>query len=133
MNTRSFGSRIAPMVVALAGVSGLFADSAVTFQNGANGYTGAKDFSINTQYADSNGGNGVRWTGDSELGCYTTTGSGSYQVRYILKFGNLTVPAGSQVVSATLAISLDSWESGRGNLTGFYLKNSWDPASSRLG
>src|SRR5215831_7517477 len=106
-----------------------YAASTMTFQNGVNGYTGAADFSINTQYAQYNGGNGIRWTGDAELGCYTTTGTGSYSVRYLLKFGSLTVPAGSQVVSATLAISIDSWNQSSGNISGFYLNNAWDPTS----
>ncbi len=104
-----------------------------TFQNGVNGYSGAKDISINTQYSQYNGGNGTQWRGDPELGCYTTTGDGSYSARYLLKFGSLPVAAGSQVVSATLAISLDSWNQSPGNITGFYLKNAWDPTSSRLG
>jgi len=43
------------------------------------------------------------------------------------------MPAGSQVVSAKLTISLDSWNPGSGNITGFYLKNTWDPTSNRLG
>ena len=113
--------------------SPLMADTTVTFQNGANGYTGAKDLSINTQYSQYNGGNGVLWRGDPELGCYTTTGTGSYAVRYLLKFGGLTIPAGSTVVSATLTIALDSWNNGSGNITGFYLKNAWNPASNDIG
>ena len=113
--------------------SPLMADTTVTFQNGMNGYTGAKDVSINTQYSQYNGGNGVLWRGDPELGCYTTTGTGSYTARYLLKFGALSIPAGSTVVSATLTIALDSWNNGRGNITGFYLKNAWNPSSSNIG
>ncbi len=120
-------------VLVMLAAATIHADTTFRFQNGANGYTGAADVSINTQYSQYNGGNGIPWSGDPELGCYTTTGSGSYSVRYLLKFGNLPVPAGSQVISATLAISLDSWVSSATNITGFYLKNTWDPASSRLG
>ena len=130
---RGFRAPIQPVVLVLLAGSTLFADTTFTFQNGVNGYSGAKDVSINTQYSQYNGGNGVLWTGDPELGCYTTTGAGSYSVRYLLKFGGLSIPAGSRVVSATLAISLDSWNPGSGNITGFYLKNAWDPASSRIG
>ena len=124
------------VVFALLAASALHANSTFTFQNGSNGYTGAADASINTQYSQYNGGNGVSWKGDPadpELGCYTTTGSGAYSVRYVLKFGSLSIPAGSQVVSATLALSIDSWDPSSGNITGFYLKNTWNPASSRLG
>ena len=119
------------VVVAVLAAATLHADTTFTFQNGANGYSGAKDFSINTQYADSNGGNGIRWTGNPELGCYNITGSGAYQVRYLLRFDGLSIPAGSQVVSATLTMSVDYWNNGPGNITGYYLKNSWNQASSR--
>ncbi|MEO8129735.1 MAG: Ig-like domain-containing protein, partial [Bryobacteraceae bacterium] len=128
MNTQAFR-----IVLAALAVSALHADTTAVFQNGLNGYSAAKDFSINTQYAQYNGGNGIPWTGDPELGCYTTTGTGSYSVRYLLKFGGLTIPPGSAVVSATLTISLDSWNSGSGNISGFYLKSAWNAASSKLG
>jgi hypothetical protein len=62
----------------LAAIANLYADATVTFQNGVNGYAGSGDFSINTQYAQYNGGNGILWQGGSELGCYTTTGTGPY-------------------------------------------------------
>src|SRR5690242_14595894 len=114
MNTRP----ICQIALVVLSVSMLQADSTLTFQDGANNYSGAKDISINTQYSQYNGGNGIQWRGDPELGCYTTTGDDSYTVRYLLKFGGLTVPAGSNVISATLTISLDSWESGAGNITG---------------
>jgi Bacterial Ig-like domain (group 2) len=125
-------SFIASALALLAGLQ-LRADTTYTFQNGVNSYSGAKDASINTQYAQYNGGNGVLWTGDPELGCYTTTGSGAYSARYLLKFAGLAVPAGSSVVSATLTISLDYWNSGSGNITGFYLSNAWDAAAANLG
>ena len=100
-NPNNMNARIR-IVLALLAVSTLYADTTLTFQNGVNGYSGAKDFSINTQYSQYNGGNGVPWKGDPELGCYTTTGDGSYTVRYLVKFGSLPIPAGSTVVSATL-------------------------------
>ena len=135
MNTRTlrgFKFPVERIALALLAACVLHADTSFTFQNGVSGYAGAKDLSINTQYSQYNGGNGVIWRGDPELGCYTTTGTGSYAVRYLLKFGALTIPAGSRVVSATLSISLDSWTAG-GNITGFYLKNSWNADSNNIG
>jgi hypothetical protein len=120
-------------VLALFAASALYADTTIAFQNGVNGYSGAKDLSINTQDSQFNGGNGLLWREDPELGCYTITGTGSYSVRYLLKFGGLSVPAGSRVISARLAISVDFWGSGGGNITGFYLKNSWNPDSNSIG
>src|SRR5215468_7995424 len=105
MNTRALpGIRVSihRVVFALLAASTLRADTALTFQNGVNGYAGSKDVSINTQYSQYNGGNGVLWRGDPELGCYTTTGTGAYSVRYLLKFANISIPAGSAVASATL-------------------------------
>ncbi|MBL8217816.1 MAG: hypothetical protein JNL62_01230, partial [Bryobacterales bacterium] len=67
----------------------LAAQTTFTFQNGMNGYSASSDFSINTQYAQYNGGNGVSWRNTAQLGCYTTTGANSYAVRYLLKFGGL--------------------------------------------
>ena len=119
-------------VLLLIAACALHADTTYTFQNGLNGYTGAQDVSINTQYAQYNGGNGILWRGDAELGCYTTTGTGAYSVRYLLKFGGLSIPVGSTVVSASLSMSFDYWNSG-GNTSGFYVKNSWNGASSRIG
>ncbi|MBZ5602288.1 MAG: hypothetical protein LAO79_08280 [Acidobacteriia bacterium] len=120
------------LALAFVALSAAYGDTTYTFQNGINGYKGAGDASIDTQYAQYNGGNGAPWSGEPELGCYTVSGSGGYTARYILKFGNLSIPSGSHVVSASLAISLDAWFAG-GNLTGFYLKNAWDPASGKLG
>ena len=136
MNSRiSCGFKLSYQQIALATLAAaiLHADTTFTYQNGANSYTGSTDVSINTQYSQYNGGNGIRWTGGSELGCYNITGADGYLVRYLLKFGGLTIPGGSKVVSATLTLSLDYWNEGGGNLTGYYLKNAWNPASNNLG
>ena len=107
MKRRAFEQLKAPILQAMAtlvAASALHASTTYTFRNGVNGYAGSADFSINTQYAESNGGNGVQWKGGSELGCYATTGPGAYTAKYLLKFANLAIPAGSQVVSAQLAL-----------------------------
>ncbi|HEY1339874.1 MAG TPA: Ig-like domain-containing protein, partial [Bryobacteraceae bacterium] len=130
---RNFGLPVQRLGLALLTAAALYADTTFTLQNGVNGYSGAKDVSIDTQYAEYNGGNGILWRGGAELGCYTTSGSGAYTVRYLLKFVGLPIAAGSRVVSATLTMGLDYWNNGPGNVTGLYLKNSWNPASNRIG
>jgi len=129
----AFRGNLVKGALTLLAILPLHSQTVLTFQNGASGYSGASDVSINTQYAQYNGGNGIIWRGVPQLGCYTTTGSGAYTVRYLLKFGNLTVPAGQQVTSASLTLTLESWNSGAGSITGYYLRNAWDPASSALG
>ena len=63
MNTRTLCGLRVPILrvmLALLAASMLNAATTVTFQDGVNGYTGAKDISINTQYSQYNGGNGTR-------------------------------------------------------------------------
>ena len=55
----SLGMRAVQAILALLIVSTLHADTTLTFRNGSNGYTGSADVSINTQYAQYNGGNGI--------------------------------------------------------------------------
>src|SRR4029077_14141561 len=64
---------------------------------------------------------------------YVTTGTDAYEMRYLLKFGGLSIPQGSKVVSASLTVSPEWWSSGTTNITGFDLNNSWDGSSTRLG
>src|SRR5215831_13476811 len=92
---RAIRMPIQQVVLVLAAASISLADTTFTFQNGVNSYAGGKDASINTQYAQSNGGNGIIWRGDPELGCYTVSGADGYAVRYLLKFGGISIPAGS--------------------------------------
>src|SRR5689334_6356955 len=103
------GALVRRGTIALLALSTMNAATTLTFRNGVNGYSGAADASIKTQYPEYNGGNGVATKGDSQMGCYSTTGNGAYEMRYLLKFGNLAIPAGSQVVSATLTLSVESW------------------------
>jgi len=53
------GTRAVQAILALLIASTLHADTTLTFRNGSNGYTGSTDVSINTQYAQYNGGNGI--------------------------------------------------------------------------
>src|SRR5215471_1964761 len=108
----NFRAPLLPGIVALTAFSALGANTTYTFRNGTNSYTGSSDFAINTQYSQYNGGNGIQWKGGSELGCYNVTDANPYSVRYLLKFASLGIPAGSQVVSAQLAIWVDYWDSG---------------------
>ena len=51
--------RAVQAILALLIVSTLHADTTLGFRNGANGDPGSADVSINTQYAQYNGGNGI--------------------------------------------------------------------------
>lgn len=121
------------VLVALASAAtGAAAATTYTYRNGVNGYTGSVDVAINNQYAQYNGGNGITNVSSSQMSAYNTTGTDAYSVRYLLRFGNLSIPAGSQVISASLSLTADAFISG-GSMTGYYLKNAWSPASSALG
>ena len=72
MNIHNLRGKYGPaprVLMMMLAACALHADTTVTVQNGVNGYSGTTDFSVNTQYAQYNGGNGVRWTG-AQMGCY---------------------------------------------------------------
>jgi Bacterial Ig domain len=98
-----------------------------SFQQGVNGYSGANDVEISNQYP----GNGITRR-EVRDGCYTVAGTAGYSTRTLLQFTGLQVPATERVVSANLVLSLTSWVTGF-EISGYYLKTSWDPASSSLG
>src|SRR5205823_1312398 len=80
-----------------------------TFQQGVNGYAGTTDASITTQNAQYTGGNGLTAFTDAQLGLYRTTGSGSYVVEDLIRFGGLGIPANAVVSAASITINLENW------------------------
>src|SRR5262249_44467695 len=59
----------------------------VTLQQGVSGYTGTTDASITTQNAQFTSGNGITDFTSNQMGLYQTTGSGSYVVEDLIRFG----------------------------------------------
>lgn len=109
----------------------------VTFRPGERGYAAAVDLTISSQNARWTGGNGTTLT-EGPLSCYRTgvrtennPGEG-YEVRALLRFGRLFLPAGARIKAAALTLTFDNWNKG-GAIRGHYLKTDWDPASKRLG
>jgi glucose/arabinose dehydrogenase len=98
--------------------------STVTFQQGVNGYTGTTDVNISTQYTQYTGGNGNTTFNGTQLGVYQTTGTGSYIMESLIRFGNLGVPTNATVSSATLTLWVETWTPGA-ILLGYYLAAPW--------
>jgi hypothetical protein len=102
----------------------------VTYQQGANGYTGAGERDISSLYANQswNGGVGVTdVAGSQQLELKNDSG---YEARALLRFTGISIPAGTKVVSATLTITLVSWLSPSPSITGYYLLEPWDGTST---
>ena len=76
-----------------------------------------------------NGFNGTTFRADV-LGVYQQTSGTNYEM--LLRFDGVSLPAGSQVTSATLKITLSAWIGGP-RLLGYYVQSAWDVNSNKLG
>ncbi|MGE3780686.1 MAG: PQQ-dependent sugar dehydrogenase, partial [Pirellulaceae bacterium] len=108
----------------------------IVLQQGLLGYAGTTDVSISNQYAQWNGGNGITAFDGTEMGVYSTSGTGSYSVETLIRFSNLGLPTGTPVSAATLTVNVDTWSSNP-TIRGYYLASPWNatpgPNSSQLG
>jgi hypothetical protein len=77
--------------------------------------------------SNQNGGNGVAERSGTQIFAWKKTGTGPYEAEAIIRFKNLTLPAGSQVTSASLTLTFENWYTGF-TLRGYYLKNAWNAA-----
>lgn len=102
----------------------------VTFQQGANGYDGARSVDISSGNLGPPGQYGENGTtygdGNSDwcIGVLAATGFG-YDISPLLRFENLGIPAGAVVQSAQLTLNFVEWDRPA-TLTGRYLKVPWD-------
>lgn len=116
------------IVCALCSCSGLALAGTVSFRTGVDGYTGTRDVGITTQGAAVwNDFNGNTY----KNGPYGVA-NGSYQARGLLRFDNLSLPAGATLTRATLTLTVRTWVTGF-KIQGYYLGSAWDPAASKLG
>jgi hypothetical protein len=100
----------------------------VTFQQGVNSYSGTKDVFITSQ----GGGNGSRdTTGDMKVFDQTQQAT-PYEIRSLIRFDGITIPAGKTVTSAKLTLRFDTWKAGF-TLEGRYLNTAWNPTYASLG
>ncbi len=101
------------------------ASGTLTYQQGVNGYNGAKDVTINSAYGNPAADNpsGVE---KYSLG-NAITGS-NYKGTVLLKFGDISIPGGSQVTQATLSVKFTNY-SLPFTVTGQYLNVPWTPFS----
>ncbi len=103
-----------------------------TFQNtAASGYTGTVDgFISGWQPGDTDRDVDFTYNTDgtvlTELPVWHwDDGVTHYQIESIIRFDNLSLPAGSTVTSASLTLTFDNWWNGF-TMTGYYLKNPWN-------
>lgn len=105
----------------------------VTFQNGVNGYTGEQDADIQSQNVlySWNGGLGASTIGAAALDLRNTNNSGAsgFESRALIRFTDISIPAGTAVVSASLTLTFVNWGEV-GSLNGYYLNTAWNAAST---
>jgi hypothetical protein len=93
-----------------------------SFREGEMGYDGVDDVTISSQ-------NNVAERTAAQTLVWKKTGTGPYEVGSLIRFGNLSLPAGSQVTSAQLTLTFENWWTGF-TLRGYYLKSPWNAAPS---
>jgi hypothetical protein len=96
-----------------------------SFRAGESGYTGSDDVYITNQ----SGGNGVVDRTSGQMITWKKTGTDAYEARSLVRFGNLSLPSGAHVTSATLTLTFENWWTGF-TLRGYYLKSPWNAATS---
>jgi hypothetical protein len=109
-------------------VSNSVTPGTVTFQQGVGGYTGTKDVFISSQ----GGGNGYA-DKTSDMKVFDQSQQTTpYEIRSLIRFDGISIPAGKTVASAKLKLRLELWKTGV-TLEGNYLQAAWNPAASTLG
>jgi serine/threonine-protein kinase len=112
----------------LGSFSSLALAGTVSYRAGVSGYTGTQDVGITTQGAAVwNDFNGNTY----KNGTYGVA-NGSYQARGLLRFNNLSLPAGATLTRATLTFTTVTWTTGF-KILGYYLNSAWDATSPKLG
>lgn len=101
----------------------------LTFQQGTNGYNGGSSATITNMYTSFawNGGVGTTYRESSEHLSRTGLKTG-----VLIRFDQLSIPAGKSVVSATLTVTVNNWTAGS-VATLQYLKTAWDINYASLG
>lgn len=101
------------------------ASAEASFQQGNGGYTAGQSVSITTTNAGAwNGYNGTAFRTIYEYASATSAP--------LIRFSQISIPAGKRVVSATLTVTVSSW-GGANSLIAAYLKGRWDASSTVLG
>ena len=117
----------AVLLALLAGAGWLQAQVTNVYQSGVGGYSNTVAAAISTQDLQDTSGNGNTETaadvfGDGELPVWRI----DYEERTLIRFDHLDLPPGARVLSASLDLTFDNFESGL-EIDGGYLAAAWDP------
>jgi hypothetical protein len=92
----------------------------LTFTQNVDGYTGTQDLSISNLYYSSSSPTGAVYKTNDMLYAYTL----GYTTKALLRFDVSRIPATASVVSATLAVTAQSWTNSQ-SLIGNFLAIGW--------
>ncbi len=110
----------------------------IIFQNGLDGYSGTEDATISTQYIEWNEIGITEKTDILRTYIVEEEGKPTYEKRALIKFTNLSLPAGAVVTDVRLTLVVTDWESGYNGkpitiLRGYYLNTPWNINAEKLG
>ncbi|HTA90519.1 MAG TPA: DNRLRE domain-containing protein, partial [Polyangiaceae bacterium] len=100
----------------------------LTLTQGVGGYSGVTDGSISNLYYSASDPNGTSFTTNDELYAYTI----DYTTKALLKFDLSQIPAAATVLSASLALTIESWTSPQA-LIGNFLATPWNESGANFG
>jgi len=103
------------------------AEKSKVFQQGLDGYAGTEDAIITNLFVQDTNGNGVT----AKEG-YLRAFHQFYEARSLIRFKNISLPPGTDLVRAELRLVVTDWNGGM-MLAGYYLDKEWDLQSENLG
>jgi len=103
------------------------AEGTKIFQHGIDGYAGVEDAIITNLFVQDTNGNGVT----AKEG-YLRAFHQFYEARSLIRFKNISMPAGADFIRAELKLVVTDWNGGM-MLGGYYLNSDWDIQSDSLG
>jgi len=104
-----------------------YAETNRIYQQGINGYSGTEDAIITNLFVQDTNGNGVT-AKEGFLRAFHQF----YEARSLIRFNNISLPFGAELVRAELKIVVTDWSGGI-MLAGYYLDKEWDIQSEELG
>jgi hypothetical protein len=111
---------------------GTTAEGSVTYQQGLNGYSGARSVDISDMYLGQSGNTNGMTFGDSKndwcIGRLHGNPGFGYDISPLLRLEGLALPAGKVVLAASLTMTLTSWDNSGARVVGRYLNQDWEAA-----
>jgi len=124
---KNYYINICILIICLWGSTIYAAEKTKIYQQGLYNYDGTEDAIITNLFVQDTNGNGVT----AKEG-YLRAFHQFYEARSLIRFKNISLPPGSDLVRAELKLVVTDWNGGM-MLAGYYLDKEWGIQSEELG